>query len=232
MNSEESKIRAAYERRDTRSSQRLYSWVRPEIGLQRFRILEVLSQGLVNNAFTELNLLDVLDVGCGSGGLLRTLAEWGADQSRLHGVDLLEDRSEQAEKLGPDIDYRRHSGWDLPYADNSMDIVTAMTVFSSILAPDARLALAREIQRVLKPEGMIAIFDFRISSPRNPDTTGIGVDEIQRLFPSFNRQSRSLILAPPLQRPVAKLSPWLALTLEYFIPPLRTHAFHFLRQKK
>ncbi|WP_322568359.1 class I SAM-dependent methyltransferase [Thiohalophilus sp.] len=211
---------------------RLYAWTRPEVALQQYRVFSALSQGLLDYGFDDLTPVEFLDVGCGAGSLLRTLAEWGAEPSRLHGIDLLQDRIERAQALCPAIDYRQHSGWELPYADESMDIVTAMTVFSSILSPEARQALATEMERVARPGGMIVIFDFRVSSPRNPDTTGIGRGEVQRLFPDFTVKSRSLILAPPLQRPLAKLSPWLALTLETFIPFLRTHTFHFLRNSK
>jgi hypothetical protein len=88
------------------------------------------------------------------------------------------------------------------------------------------------MERVVRSDGMIVIFDFRISSPRNPDTTGIRRGEVQRLFSNFTVKSRSLILAPPLQRPLAKLSPWLALTIETFIPFLRTHVFSFCTRNK
>ena len=103
-------------------------------------------------------------------------------------------------------------------------LVSGHTVFSSILDGSARKALAQEMVRVLKPRGKILIYDYRISDLRNPDTVGIRKREIQRLFPGFTIQKRSLTLAPPVLRRVAPVSPLLAHVLESWFPFLRTHA--------
>src|SRR5207253_10917506 len=112
------------------------------------------------------------DGGCGSGKWLRTLLEWGASAQRLHGVELLHDRIQQAKKISPAaIDFQVSDGWPIPFADRSMDLVCARTVFSSILDSRARSALAAEMRRVVKDGGYILVFDFRVKNPRNPDTT-------------------------------------------------------------
>ena len=48
--------------------------------------------------FKGLELLDkkILDVGCGSGGVLRDFIKYGALPENLYGIDLLEDRIERA----------------------------------------------------------------------------------------------------------------------------------------
>ena len=112
------------------------------------------------------------------------------------------------------------------------DLVSAHTVFSSILDGSARKALADEMSRILKSTGKIRICDYRISDPRNPDTVGIRKREIQRLFPGLAIQKRSLTLAPPILRRVAPISPLLAHVLESWFPFFRTHAFYLISSRK
>lgn len=225
---EEARIRLAYARRETSGKDALYAWHRQEVLFTQYRLRAVAAAMLADIGLTDLSNMDVLDVGSGTGGWLRTLLEWGARPERLHGIDLLEERIDRARYLSPIIDFRVGSGWRLPFADGSMDLVSAHTVFSSILDPAARQALAAEMRRVLRPGGVIFIYDFRVRDPRNPDTVGIGAREVRRLFPDMTMQTRSLTLAPPLLRRLAPVSPLLAAVLESFCPFLRTHAIHFL----
>jgi ubiquinone/menaquinone biosynthesis C-methylase UbiE len=156
--------------------------------------------------------------------------EWGVVPERLHGIDLLSDRIERANRLAPRMDLRVASAWALPYADESMDLVSAHTVFSSILDPTARQALAREMVRVLRLTGCILIYDFWISNPKNPDTTGIDKAEICRLYPDMIVKTCTLTLAPPLSRRIAPIFPLLVHILEALLPFLRTHSMSIVRR--
>ena len=195
---EESRLRTVYARRDRAGKPALYACHRQEVLFTQYRFRAVAASLLKGSGFTDLSHIEVLDVGCGTGGWLRTLLEWGARPEHLHGIDLLEDRIEKAKTLGMGIDFQVASGYGIPFPDGSMDLVSAHTVFSSILDASARKALADEMVRVLKLRGKIIIYDYRISDPRNPDTVGIRKREIQRLFPGFAIQVRSLTLAPPM----------------------------------
>ena len=229
---EEARIRAAYAYRDKIGKRGLYSWWRPDVLLNDYRIQAVIAACLRRAGWNELSRVRALDVGCGSGGWLRQLLTWGAQAENLHGVDFLEDRIAAARRLAPDVDYRQADGWQLPYADASMDLVSAHTVFSSILNEHARARVAAEMTRVLDPQGYILIFDFRISHPRNPDTIGIRRREIRRLFPGFQQHAQSLILAPPIARRLTPVAQWLAVAMEALCPPLRTHNAVLLQRKK
>jgi SAM-dependent methyltransferase len=231
VESEEKRIRSVYSTRDAEGRQKLYNWYRPEILFNQYRFRHACASILVANGILELSDFDFLDVGCGAGAWLRLVEEWGVAKSRLHGIDLLPDRIDQARQLNPGVDFRIASGWSLPYEDESMDVVTAHTVFSSILQHEYRNLLSNEMQRVLTPKGLILIYDFRISHPRNPDTVGIRRKEIQRLFPGFQCASRTLTLAPPLSRRLAPVSAALMSFLEYFFPILRTHAIYELKKQ-
>jgi ubiquinone/menaquinone biosynthesis C-methylase UbiE len=182
--------------------------------------------------FSGIATIEVLDVGCYTGQWLRMLLEWGASPSKLHGVDLLEESISKAEILSPaEVDLRVSNGWPLPYQDALMDVCAVSTVFSSILDPEARLALAKEIDRVVRTNGWVMVFDFTISDPRNPDTIGINRREICKLFPKLNLvKTYPLIFAPPLLRKFPSNLLWLAHALEIILPFLCTHRLYLLNK--
>jgi SAM-dependent methyltransferase len=229
---EEALIRAQYDRRDASDKRALYAWFHRDVLLRQHRFELAAAVCLCRAGWENLWGIRVLDVGCGSGAWLQQLLAWGAQAENLHGVDLLPDRIAAARCLAPHIDYRQGSGWKLPFADGSMDLVSAHTVFSSILSAEARAVLAREMSRVLALHGCILIYDFRVRHPLNPDTTAIKRDEIRRLFPDFRLYSRSVTLAPPIARRLAPTAPWLAELLEALCPLLRTHNMNLLRRPR
>lgn len=228
---EEARIRSVYAHRDQSGKRGLYAWSNPDVLLNIYRFHSVAAACLRRARLDNLSDVRVLDVGCGSGGWLRQLLAWGASAQNLHGIDLLSDRIDCARRLAPEIDHRVGSGWQLPFDNAAMNLVTAHTVFSSILDADARQSLAAEMVRVLAPRGCILIFDFRISHPRNRNTIGIRKSEIRRLFPGFQLHSRSLELAPPIARKIVPVAPVVALVLEALCPPLRTHSMHLLQSQ-
>jgi SAM-dependent methyltransferase len=228
---EGARIRAAYARRDETGKRELYSWWQSDVLLNQYRVQSATAACFRRAGWKELSRLRALDVGCGSGAWLRQLLAWGGCAENLHGVDLLADRIAAARQLAPEIDYRHADGWQLPFADASMDLVSAHSLFSSILDECARARVAAEMTRVLDPHGYILLFDFRISHPLNPDTIGITRSEIRRLFAGFRQYAQSLILAPPIARRLAPVAPWLAVVIEALCPPLRTHNLLLLQRK-
>lgn len=224
----DAKIREIYRKRDASGKKQLYTWWLPDVLVHDCRFRAAAAEMLVQQGFADLSGAEVLDVGCGVGKWLRTLLEWGADPARLHGIDLIEDRIDEAKRRSPNIDFRVGSGWHLPFGDQVMDLVCAHTVFSSIDCPVERARLAKEMMRVVKTEGAIFVYDFRVSHPRNPDTTGIRLTEIRRLFPSLRVYRRTLVLVPPLQRVVARVSPLAAYALDVLVPFARSHVIYYV----
>jgi SAM-dependent methyltransferase len=229
---EENRIRSVYQKRDQTGKPEFYAWHRADNLWNEHRIKMEMARSLKKEGLIDLSGLNILDVGCGTGGWLRTLSEWGADPDRLQGIDLLENRIEKARLLSPNMDFQQASGFDLPFADESMDVIMVLVVFSSILDDQARSALAVEMRRVLRKEGTILVFDFKISNPRNPDTVAIGSTEIKRLFPGMKLSRRSLILAPPLSRRISPISLLMTHFLEACCPFLRTHSLFTLSNSK
>jgi SAM-dependent methyltransferase len=102
--------------------------------------------------------MNALDVGCGVGGPARTLAsEYGC---QVVGVDLTDDFVEAATMLtdkvhlSDRVTFRKGSALDLPFEDESFDVVWSQNTFMNI---EDKKAAIREAVRVLRPNGILAI---------------------------------------------------------------------------
>jgi ubiquinone/menaquinone biosynthesis C-methylase UbiE len=166
--------------------------------------------------FTALATKQILDVGCGGGGHLRRLVEYGAQPEHLFGIDLMESRIAQARARNPVINWRVGSAHQLPYPDASFDLITSFVVFSSVLSQRTRRLIADEMWRVRKPGGLIICYDFVYANPRNPAVRGISRRHLKELFgrPAARFAFRATTLAPPLARLIAPRARWLADILE------------------
>jgi len=99
----------------------------------------------------------VLDVGCGSGTLLKALRRT-LPNSALTGVDMSEEMLSVARaKLDHDVKLQRGFAEALPFADGSFDLVVSTSVFHFIRAPGQALG---EFARVLRPGGRVLITDW------------------------------------------------------------------------
>ena len=110
----------------------------------------------------------VLDVGSGVGGPSRCLArEFGC---RVTGIDLTDEYCRAAAVLSARVglaelvDYRQGDAMNLPFGDRSFDIVWTEHVAMNI--PD-KPRLYREMYRVLRPGGTLAIYDI-LAGPSGP----------------------------------------------------------------
>jgi SAM-dependent methyltransferase len=103
-------------------------------------------------------------------------------------------------------------------------------VFSSILDPGLRRALADQMWRALRPGGWVLVFDFRYDNPRNRNVRKVTRAELAAWWPGERSRYRTLLLAPPIHRLLARL-PWMASDLlAAAAPPLRSH-FMYMVQK-
>lgn len=162
----------------------------------------------------------VLEVGCGTGNWLEMLS--GAKD--LAGIDLDPGRAARAAARFPEADIRAGDASSLPWTDGSFDVVLQSTVFSSILDPDMRRAVASEMRRVLAPGGAILWYDFFVDNPSNPHVRGVRRREIEALFPGCRVAPRRATLAPPIARRIVPVS-W---TLASLLESLRVFDTHYL----
>ena len=178
--------------------------------------------------FVPLGARRVLEVGSGSGGELAWLVELGAVPANLVGVDLLPDRVEAARKSYPNLDFRQGNAERLEFASASVDLVLALTVFSSILDREMASNVASEIARVLRPGGALLWYDVRYDSVSNRNVRAVPASSVRELFPSLQGGLRTVTLLPPLARrlgPLAGVYPLLSQ-----LPPLRSHLLGLLRK--
>jgi SAM-dependent methyltransferase len=163
-----------------------------------------------------------LEIGFGKLGWLADLISWGVRETDLFGIELDANRAAWAIDALPAANLLVGDGTDLPWEDKTFDYVIVSTVFSSILDESVRRELAHEVSRVLRPGGIVIVYDLAVHNPRNKGVTKINPAELRSIFRDFDSDFRSTTLAPPLAHAVAKRSWILAEVLSAF-PFLRTH---------
>lgn len=105
----------------------------------------------------------LLDVGCGVGVTDSFLA--GQVRS-LTGVDLAEGMVMEASAVNMSVNYACCDGTRMPFADGTFDVSFAICVFHHVPVP-LRVPLLREMRRVTRRGGLVAIFEH---NPWNPLT--------------------------------------------------------------
>jgi ubiquinone/menaquinone biosynthesis C-methylase UbiE len=96
----------------------------------------------------------VLDVACGTGVVAR--ATWRAvgPSGHVFGIDLNPSMIEVARQLQPDVEWRVGDATNLPYDDDTFDVVLCQSAL--FFFADAEAAV-REMARVVMPGGAVAL---------------------------------------------------------------------------
>jgi ubiquinone/menaquinone biosynthesis C-methylase UbiE len=103
----------------------------------------------------------VLDIGCGAGVDTVVAAKMVGPEGRVIGIDMTPGMLARARKnlqgtSIQNVSFHRASAEDLPFPDESFDVVISNGVFN--LIPDKARAL-EEVFRVLKPHGRMMMAD-------------------------------------------------------------------------
>lgn len=105
---------------------------------------------LISKYFLGETKLNILDVGCGTGALLRELDQYG----NVQGLDFSPRAVSFCKERGL-LNVEQGSATEIRYENKTFDLVLALDVLEHI--KDDRKALS-EINRVLKPGGIAIIF--------------------------------------------------------------------------
>jgi ubiquinone/menaquinone biosynthesis C-methylase UbiE len=129
----------------------------------------------------------VLDVACGTGDVARLAAERVGDTGCVVGLDVSPGMLGAARAAAPSAaaEWREGSAADLPFHDGAFDLVLCQQGLQYF--PDRPLAL-REMHRVLRPGGRLALSVFRSS----PGHHSLG----PALAPRLGEETAALVLEP------------------------------------
>jgi ubiquinone/menaquinone biosynthesis C-methylase UbiE len=195
----------------------------------RHELMEALADSFRKLGFVSLANSKILEVGCGSGGMLWRLQALGARPSSVIGIDLRSESLRVAHRAIQEASFVEANAAQLPFRGEAFDMVFQFVMFTSVLKSELREAIAAEISRTLRPGGYFVSYDFRYSNPRNPNVRGFKPGEIRALFPAYQLEFRRLTLAPPIGRAVANYWPPLCRALSA-VRFLRTHDLCFARK--
>ena len=131
---------------------------------------------------TALADLAVCDVGCGDGADLRSWRDAGVPENQLAGTELVEARAAIAQQAVPTADIRVVDGVELPFHDEAFDICSASLVLSAITTDVGRKRLLREMARVTRPGGAVAVYDFTIRKPWNRNVRSVTTGHLTALW--------------------------------------------------
>ena len=100
----------------------------------------------------------ILDYGCGYG---RTCSElWDHGFHYIVGVDSSSQMIKRGRQTYPHLNLRTLEETNIPYDDDSCDVVLLFAVLTCIPTDDGQRECIRDIFRVLRPKGILYISDF------------------------------------------------------------------------
>ena len=115
---------------------------------------------LINNFYSSLISLakplkaeSILDAGCGEGFTMEKLLKSGVGK-KIEGVEYSKEAILLGEKLFPNLIFKKGSAYELPYKDNSFDLVICTEVLEHLEEPTKAL---REMLRVSKKYLIISV---------------------------------------------------------------------------
>jgi SAM-dependent methyltransferase len=138
----------------------------------------------------------VLDVGCGHGLMLIGAAKRLTTGHAL-GIDIWQQEDQASnsaqatienalrEGVSDRIELRDSDARALPFLDESFDVIVSSFAIHNIYDPVGREKAIREIHRVLKPGGQLALADIRYTSQYLKILRSLGWNQVTRWFPNF-----------------------------------------------
>ncbi len=145
----------------------------------------------------------VLDVGCGRGLLLIGAAR-RLPQGKAVGIDLwqAEDLSGNrpeatlanaaAEGVADRVEVKTGDMRQMPFPDGAFDVIVSSLAIHNVPSAEGRARAMREIARVLRPGGRVALQDIAATGEYAETLRGLGWQNVER-------SGRSLAIWPPVR---------------------------------
>jgi ubiquinone/menaquinone biosynthesis C-methylase UbiE len=135
-----------------------YQWLYD--GISRLAALSVGGETrlrqLPYSGLTISSVSQVLDLCCGSGQSTKFLVQYSQD---VTGLDISPVSLERAQRNVPQAKYVEALAEDMPFADNHFDLVHTSVAMHE-MTPSQLRQILKEVYRVLKPGGVLALVDF------------------------------------------------------------------------
>ncbi len=138
----------------------------------------------------------VLDVGCGRGLLLIGAAR-RLTRGKAVGIDLWRSVDQsgnrpqvtyanaRAEGVAERVEIKTGDMRELPYPDSSIDVVVSSLAIHNIPDPAGRAQAVREMARVLKPNGRVALLDMECTAEYVQTLRDAGWRTVEASGPNF-----------------------------------------------
>ena len=120
------------------------------------RLFDPVHSDVLHQAASRFKPASVLDIGCGSGRLLRKAHDYWPE-AHLSGVDPAQKMLDVARQLTPEARFYMGSGEALSLEDASVDLALSTISFHHW---HDQAAGVREVARVLRPGGSFLLADF------------------------------------------------------------------------
>jgi SAM-dependent methyltransferase len=132
----------------------------------------------------------LLDLGCGRGAVLLTAAKllpngraigvdiWRADQTDNSAHNTL--RNAELEGVADRVEVRTADITDLPFDDNSVDVIVSSLVVHNISNPTGRAKAINEAARVLRPRGRLVLADIWATRRHDRQLRELGWFDVRR----------------------------------------------------
>lgn len=166
---------------------------------------EAVYDKIIRKQFSNIDKLNMLEVGVGTGGNLPFFIQLGIPNSNIFANEIMEDRVKLLKTNYPEISVIEGNAIEINI-NQKFDIVFQSTVFTSILSDKFRKELAAKMWELLNDKGIVLWYDFIYDNPQNKNVKKVTKQEIKSLFPNANKfEFYSVTLAPPIGRRVGKL---------------------------
>jgi ubiquinone/menaquinone biosynthesis C-methylase UbiE len=147
-------------------------------GLHRF-LVEYAQQ---NKNFSEIKLLDV---GCGSGGMIEYFISKGFSPQNCFGIDLSSTRISSAQQMLPNVNFIYGDALNLNFPNVSFDLITSFDLYSHITKEHDIVKGLKNVNKSLATNGIFLWYDIyskdHYSAPKNSESWGFNKQQMIQL---------------------------------------------------